>query len=305
MAVAPGLLVRPRSSWAGDSRPPTGPLSPETPLFLLVHHTASANGADPVATMRSAYDFHTGPDRGWPDVAYNFFIDQFGVVWEGRFGSLDGPVEASATGGSQGFAQLVCLLGDFTAVLPTAAAVASLELTLAWLADRHDIDTRPGATVTFTSRGSNRWPAGTEVSAATISGHRDMSQTACPGDTFYPYLVSNVPAAVDALRSTGAPTTVEVTPPTEASRTTDAPAQTDPATPDTSPPVETPGPTDTPDAGTVRVSGPATTAAAEGDGSDSVVVPALGLGAATLAGAALWYTARRRAGEAPRPPDDE
>lgn len=276
-------------------------MSPETALFLLVHHTASANGADPVTTMQSAYNFHTGPERGWPDVAYNFFIDQFGVVWEGRFGSLDGPVEASATGGSQGFAQLVCLLGDFTAVLPTAAALASLELTLAWLADRYDIDTRPGATVTFTSRGSNRWPAGTDVSAATISGHRDMSQTACPGDTFYPYLVSNVPAAVDALRSTRTPVTVEATPPAA----TGPPAQTDPQTPGTSQPSATPVPTDTPDAGTVRVAGPATTAAAEGDSGDSVALPALGLGAATLAGAALWYTARRRAGEAPGPPDNE
>jgi len=46
-------------------------------------------------------------------------------VWEDRTGSLDGPVMASATGGSQGFAQLVCMVGDFTRVLPTAVAQPS------------------------------------------------------------------------------------------------------------------------------------------------------------------------------------
>ena len=51
---------------------------------------------------------------------------------------------------------------------------------LAALADRYAIPTAPGTTTTFVSRGSNRWPAGTEVTAATISGHRDMSQTQLP-----------------------------------------------------------------------------------------------------------------------------
>jgi len=95
--VAPGLDIEPRSNWAGEGRPPTGPLSGETVQFLLVHHTASANGADPVETMRTAYGFHTSPEKGWPDVAYNFFIDQNGITWEGRAGSIAGPVESPST----------------------------------------------------------------------------------------------------------------------------------------------------------------------------------------------------------------
>ena len=90
--------------------------------------------------------------------------------------------------GSQGFAQLICLIGDFTSQLPTPAAQASLVKVLAWLADRYDIDIGHGATTSFISRGSQRWPAGTAVSTPTIAGHRDMSYTACPGDAFYPLL---------------------------------------------------------------------------------------------------------------------
>ena len=225
VVVADGLSIMPREAWAAG-REPTGPLAPELDVrFLLVHHTASSNGDDPVSVMRSAYSFHTGPEKGWPDVAYNFFIDQFGVVWEGRAGSLAGPVEASATGGSQGFAQLVCLLGDFTSQLPTEAALVSLNRTLAWLAVRHGVSTSPGSTTQFVSRGSNKWPAGATVTAATISGHRDMSSTACPGDTFYPYLVANVPTEVTSIigavsTATVAPAATTPQPPVTASTST-------------------------------------------------------------------------------------
>jgi hypothetical protein len=270
-----GITIRPRDTWAGDTRPPVGELGPEDVRFLLVHHTASANGADPIGTMRGVYDFHTSADKGWPDVAYNFFIDQNGVVYEARTGSLTGPVAASATGGNQGFAQLVCLLGDFTAQNPTDAALASLNSTLAWLADRYGLDTTPGAQTTFTSRGSNRWPAGTEVTAAIVSGHRDMSQTACPGDTFYPYLVANVQREVHALRSptssappTDPPTDPAPTDPTPTDRsatpstTAPAPAATTAPAPPATEPAPTGAATSTPDT-TV----PATVA------TGSVVVP--------------------------------
>ncbi len=125
-------------------------------------------------------------------------------MWEGSAGSLAGPVAADATGGSQGFDQLVCFIGDFTSVMPTPAAVDAGNRTLAWLAQRYGIDTAAGSTVTFMSRGSNKWPAGAKVTTATVAGHRDMSTTACPGNAFYPYVRNGLQAAVDAER-TGVP----------------------------------------------------------------------------------------------------
>jgi hypothetical protein len=230
-----GLVVQPRSAWGADLAP-RGPLEPEAEgdvRFLLVHHTAGANGYPPEdvpGTLRGIYDMHTGPEKGWPDVAYNFFVDRHGGVWEGRTGSLDAPVKPDATGGSQGFAQLACFIGDHSTEPPTPEAAASMVALLAWLGERYQVDTSPGATTTFTSRGSNRWPAGTSVTATTISGHRDMSQTACPGDAGYA-LVSTLPGLVTErrLQAAAANTTTTTTAPATTTTTTSA-AATNPET---------------------------------------------------------------------------
>ena len=200
--VMPGLFVNPRDAWGADL-PPKFAIQPETPQFLLVHHTASPNnygsgGARQV--IRSAYSWHTSAAKGWADVCYEFFIDHDGVVWEGRAGALAGPVMADATGGSQGFAQLVCLVGDFTLADPTPAMIDSLVRVLAWLGTRYGIDTYPDATTSFISRGSNRHKAGAMVTTSTIAGHRDMSFTECPGDHVYRLITSGLRDRVNAQR---------------------------------------------------------------------------------------------------------
>lgn len=209
VAVAPGLEIAPRSSWAGSSRPPLATFPDEDARFLLVHHTATTNNyaVDAVAArIRSSYDFHTSSAKGWADVCYHFMVDRYGGVWEARAGSLARAVVADATGGNQGFSQLVCLIGDFTSVLPTPAALASLRRVLAWLAHRSGIATTPGSTVRFVSRGSNRWPAGATVNTPTITGHRTMSYTGCPGDRFFPQVRDALTAEVAAVRQQMFPT---------------------------------------------------------------------------------------------------
>ncbi|MDY7104169.1 MAG: N-acetylmuramoyl-L-alanine amidase, partial [Actinomycetota bacterium] len=237
--VTERLSIRPRAAWAGDGPAPDG-LVPEDVRFLLLHHSAgdTDHKTEQVPAILQGYHaFHTGPTKGWPDLAYNFLIDREGGVWEGRAGSIAGAVRGDATGGNQGYSQLVCLIGDFTAAPPTDAAIDAAARTLAWLADRSGIETAPGSTATFDSLGSSRWPVGTQVETATIAGHRDMSHTACPGDTFYPIVVGELPAAVTAARAlrnaapapTASPSTTSeptssVVPPTEAGT---APAATD------------------------------------------------------------------------------
>ena len=232
--------IRPRSAWAKGSAP-TGTLTAETDVrFLLIHHTETPNTDAPDDTaqrLRSIFSFHTGRQRGWPDVAYNFFVDRYGVIWEGRQGSIAGPVRGDATGGSQGFAELACFVGDFTSEAPTEDALTSMSALLAWLGARNGLDlTTP---TTFVSRGSNRWRAGTQVTTDQIAGHRDMSRTACPGDALYPLLAARLqPAAVRLLHGTS---------PATASPEADATASAPPApspTP-TSPPVASEGPAPT------------------------------------------------------------
>jgi len=227
---AEGLTINPRSSW-GSAHPPKGPLETEDVRFLIVHHSASRNGhvaADVPWILRSWFDFHTGPDRGWNDIAYNFIVDSEGGIWEGREGSIAGAIRGDATGGNQGYSQLVCVIGNFDSAAPTSAALDSLVRVMAWLADKHGIATSPGSTTSFTSLGSSRWPAGTQLNPSTIVGHRDMSATSCPGGQLYPYVVGGLMADVQAVRVGGNPT-----PPTSTSSTTTTPPTTTTSHPDT------------------------------------------------------------------------
>lgn len=226
---ARGLSINPRSAWAAD-RPPKGRLDGEDVRFLVVHHSASRNGhtgADAPSILRSFYDYHTSAAKGWSDIAYNFLIDADGGMWEGRSGSLAGAVAGDATGGNQGFTQLVCIIGDYNTVTLSTASLTSMVWLLAWLADRHGVPTSPGAEVTFTSRGSNKHPAGTSVTTPTITGHRNMSQTTCPGDNLNAYVVGDLMADVHALRAGGTPTAPS---PSTSSTSTPSTAQTPPST---------------------------------------------------------------------------
>lgn len=242
---------------------------------LVVHHTVNANAyaADDVVTMvQDIHRFHTGPDKGWPDIAYNFFVDRFGRVWEGRAGSLDGAVAGDATGGNQGFDQKCAFLGDHRTEPPSAEARMAMTGLLALLADRHGIDSRAGATATFTSRGSNRHPTGSVVTTPTITGHRTMSRTACPGDAGMAFVTGELPGAVTAAR---APTTTTTPPATPAP---DGPAIAPPTSETTMP---------------TGQAGPPTTPRASAPGEGPVPWPAGVAAAAALATGALALRARR------------
>ncbi|MCE1172994.1 MAG: N-acetylmuramoyl-L-alanine amidase [Propionibacteriales bacterium] len=194
LLAVPRPTILPRSVWAGQRCPVMGQLAAEDDVrFLLVHHTEGRNDyrRDEVASMlRGWYSYHTGPAKKWPDIAYNFLIDRYGRIWEGRHGSLNSAVRGSATGGSQGFDQKICFMGTFNKIVPTPAAMRAGVTLIAWLAARERINLDAGTSVSFVSRGSNRWPRGTVVTTDPVAGHRDMSQTSCPGDKLYPLVRS-------------------------------------------------------------------------------------------------------------------
>jgi hypothetical protein len=282
-AAPPPLLdgvVRPRAEWAGGL-PVPAPLEQEAPgdvRFLIVHHTASTNryaAGDVPAQIRGFHSFHTGPEKGWPDVAYNFFVDRYGGAWEGRAGSLAGPVMPDATGGSQGFAQICCFIGDHTAEPPTPEAQRSMILLLAGLAERYGVDPAPGATTTFVSRGSNRWPAGASVPTSTIAGHRDMSMTTCPGDAAYPLVKDAFPIEVTAVLAARRP----------------------PPAPAGEPPPATPPPAAQEEATSAAATSAGATdakASAQDDGVDAATMALVAGGAAVVAGLGVVQYARSR-----------
>ena len=223
--------IRPRADWAGNLNP-KGPLEEEDDVrFLLVHHTLTPNTDTPEKIpdrLRSVFRFHTSRERGWADVAYNFFVDPSGTIWEGREGSITRPMKGDATGGSQGFALLCCFIGDFTSQVPTVAAMASMTSLLAWLAAREGLDL--ATPVTFVSRGSSKWRKGTEVTTEQVAAHRDMSATECPGDALYPLVSGQLLPDARAVLVPPTPTPTQTPAPTASS--SPAPTQGTPSTND-------------------------------------------------------------------------
>lgn len=254
--------------------------------ILVVHHSVNANTygpADVVGLLTGIHRFHTG-DKGWPDIAYNFFVDRFGGVWEGRAGSLDSQVAGDATGGNQGYSQLCCFIGDHRLEPPSPEAQGSMGRLLAWLAERAGVDPSPGARASFTSRGSNRHRAGSLVDLPTICGHRDVSQTECPGDAGYQLVTDGSLATIaTAQRPAVAPTTTSTVTTTEpgpvASRQEQPVASTSPST----------TAADRTASAAPEVAAASAAAAQEPDGQRSGARTALEVGAAASVGAAVVF----------------
>ena len=198
-----GVAVTPRSAWVPARAPIVGGIDVEPSVsVLLMHHSETSNTyaiEDVPKVLRSFRSYHMSGKKRWPDVAYNFFVDRYGGIWEGRTGSIASPVVGSATGGNQGSSQLVCLVGNHHSVPPSEAARASLALLLAAMADRYALAMEPEGTTEFRSRGSTRWPDGEPIRTRTIEGHRAMSITSCPGDAAF-RLLPGIRGEVHRLR---------------------------------------------------------------------------------------------------------
>ena len=195
MAVAmPGIISRPE--WGADenlrlSNCPEPPDISTNVTIAAVHHTGGNNNYGPGDTpsiVRGLYAYATQTLR-YCDTHYNFFVDRYGQIFEGRFGSVWDPVRAAhATGFNTGSVG-VALIGDFQAVGVPAVAVQALESLLAWKLNWHGVD--PTRLVNYTTiSGTDRWPAGSTHTLPFIVGHRDPGQTDCPGDYLYAKLAS-------------------------------------------------------------------------------------------------------------------
>ncbi|MDQ2648956.1 MAG: N-acetylmuramoyl-L-alanine amidase [Actinomycetota bacterium] len=298
VAVAADLPITPRSSWGGDLLP-TRPIPDEPDVrVLLVHHSVNSNSYAQSAVpgmLRSIYSFHTG-DKGWPDVAYNFFVDRFGGVWEGRTGSLAGPKAGDATGGNQGYSQLCCFLGDHSAAAPSEAAQEAMGRLLGWLAGRHGVDLSDGARARFTSRGSNKFAAGAAIDVPTVAGHRDVTQTACPGNAAYALVTDGTfrrlagGGGAASPPGTSAPTTTTTTTAKPTTAAKSAPTTTTTSVPATSPSSSSsssssPSTTARRRSTTTELAAPVR-ATDDSGGSNAPTIAAVGATAAAAAGAA-------------------
>ncbi len=191
-----------RSAWGADeSIRRSDPVYAPELRYAVVHHTAGKNAytrAEAPAIVRGIQLYHVQAN-GWNDIGYNFLVDRFGAVYEGRYGGVDANVVGAHAQGFNTGSTGVALIGSFGTTTVPSVAESALERLLAWRLDLAHVD--PDTTLMVASGGSPRFAAGLPVQLRTVSGHRDTGYTACPGDALYARL--DQVAAV--TQSTGLP----------------------------------------------------------------------------------------------------
>lgn len=185
-AVAPKPKIHLRPQWGADESWRTSEPRYESALMQVhVHHTVSATAyaANEVpAILRGIYRYHT-KSLGWSDVGYNFFVDRFGRMWEGRLGGVDYFVRGAHTLGFNSSSTGVSAVSNFQTAHPSDSVLTAMAQIAAWKLSQSL--GRAHGHVTMTSEGSDKFPRGTRVGLEVIDGHRDTNDTACPGVNLY------------------------------------------------------------------------------------------------------------------------
>ncbi|XP_072934738.1 peptidoglycan recognition protein 3-like [Epargyreus clarus] len=113
-----------REDWGARPSTDLRPISVPVP-YVVIHHTyipgACNTTAECMLSMRSMQAFHQSMD--WGDIGYHFCLGSDGSVYEGRgwrnIGIHAGRVNSISIG--------ICLIGDWRAVTPPAAMLASTQ----------------------------------------------------------------------------------------------------------------------------------------------------------------------------------
>ena len=157
---------------------------------VVVHHTAGTNSysaGQSASIVRGIYYYHAVV-LDWGDIGYNFLVDKFGTVFEGRSGSVAAPagrmsIGAHARGVNTG-TMGISMMGDYSAVSPSDAQLSSVGKMAGWFLKRagiSDVTGWAGLHVWTTER----YQAGSTISMPRILGHRDVGYTTCPGNVGY------------------------------------------------------------------------------------------------------------------------
>lgn len=155
--------IIPRCMW--EAKPYKGtPTQLSLPLsFMYIHHTSTPS--QPCLTfeqcsadMRSMQRFHQ-EDRGWDDIGYSFVAGSDGNIYQGRGWHWQG----AHTLGHNSIGYGVSFIGDYSTRLPSQHSMGLVRDQLA----------------------SCAVGKGRLVADFTLQGHRQVVNTACPGDAFY------------------------------------------------------------------------------------------------------------------------
>jgi hypothetical protein len=175
-AVTPQPVIYSRSQWGADEK-----IREKSSLHYgdvhagFVHHTVNANDytrSEVPGILRSIYAYHV-ESRGWSDIGYNYLIDRFGRIWEGRYGGVDRAVVGAHTLGYNDDSFGASAIGNYQVAKPSPAMIQAYAALFAWKLSLHGVDA--ASTHQYVT---SRW-------FQAINGHRDAAATLCPGQYLY------------------------------------------------------------------------------------------------------------------------
>lgn len=175
--VAARPTIYSRAQWGADESIMTWTPQVGRVNGAVVHHTAGSNNytADQVpAIIRGIYTYHA-QSRGWGDIGYNFLIDKFGRIWEGRAGGIERAIVGGHAAGVNSQTFGLSLMGNYDQATVPSVAMDAMARLIAWKLSLHGVPANGTAVID-----GRTMPA--------VIGHRDVAQTACPGANLYPRL---------------------------------------------------------------------------------------------------------------------
>ncbi len=170
--------IQPRSAWNVRA---TTTSTTSALKMAVVHHTASSNdyaASQVPAILRSIQAYHMDTN-GWSDIAYNFLVDRFGTIWEGRGGGMGNAVIGAHAMGFNTGSVGVSVIGNFAGVSAPSASLEAVARVVGWRLEAYGVN--PLGASNFTSGGSTSIPAGQVVYRSHVIGHQEVGATSCPG----------------------------------------------------------------------------------------------------------------------------
>ena len=184
-ATQPGIIMR--SSWgANNSGTCDSPVYGPKTLGAVIHHTAGSNSyskSESAGIVRATQAYHMD-SRDWCDIGYNFLVDKYGQIFEGRKGGITQAVRAAHSGNGDVNEETigVSMMGTFSSTTPSTEMKAAVVNLVGW---RFSLAAIP-AKGTYSLGG---------LTLNRIAGHRNVVSTECPGQKAYDWL-----SASDGLR---------------------------------------------------------------------------------------------------------
>jgi SpoIID/LytB domain protein len=174
----PAIILR--SAWgaaAADSC--DDPRYGSTTRGAVIHHTAGSNSytkSESAGIVKATQAYHM-QGRDWCDIGYNFLVDKYGQIFEGRAGGIDKPVRAAHSGNDAVNQETmgVSMMGTFSSTEPSAAMKTAVVNLVSWRFAQYNLPAK--GTYSLGGKTLNR-----------IAGHRNVVSTECPGAKAYAWL---------------------------------------------------------------------------------------------------------------------